>query len=101
MLILICVLFLIRYKKCVSINLLFLYLIENTLIDKMYPNPFDRKHSTIRQLIDKIIFPDSNSKRKNLKNVINNSSNNNSNTNYSINSWRKKHITNVVIIQTK
>lgn len=25
----------------------------------MYPNPFDRKHSTIRQMIDRIISPDS------------------------------------------
>jgi hypothetical protein len=26
---------------------------------RMYPNPFDRKHSTIRQVIDRILFPES------------------------------------------
>lgn len=31
---------------------------------KMYPNPFDRKHSTIRQVIDRILKPDFNRQKK-------------------------------------
>lgn len=58
----------------------------------MYPNPFDRKHSTIRQLIDKIIFPDSNGKRKK-------DSTKTFNNNTSPNEWRKKQTP--MIIQAK
>lgn len=32
---------------------------------KMYPNPFERKHSTIRQVIDRFLKPDSNSSKRN------------------------------------
>ncbi|KAG8301357.1 hypothetical protein J6590_055125 [Homalodisca vitripennis] len=46
---------------------------------KMYPNPFDRKHSTIRQVIDRLIRLDST--RKSRKSNI---------FNTSPLSWRKK-----------
>ncbi|XP_017773381.1 PREDICTED: uncharacterized protein LOC108560372 [Nicrophorus vespilloides] len=40
---------------------------------KMYTNPFNRKHCTIRQMIDKFLHPDSNNNRK-LKTRSSNSS---------------------------
>ncbi|KAG8230957.1 hypothetical protein J437_LFUL010844 [Ladona fulva] len=33
--------------------------VESQEVRAMYPNPFDRKHSTIRQVIDRILFPES------------------------------------------
>lgn len=47
-----------------SANIHCLPIAEYRRVAKMYPNPFDRKHSTIRQIIDRFIKVDHKLKTK-------------------------------------